>query len=675
MVLKHCFMEPLKKVQVEGCLMFAEPQDLFGNLDELCYVSYTFCRDFISLLLKDATSTNFGRTEVLVMALQRFSQLTRDGEVYHDYCLNYSKAVTYLEQLRKNDDFTTFEKWCESDRRCHRLQLTDLLISPMQHCTKVPLLLTNIRKYTEDPEERLQLTEVLEKLDSSLKNLENKMKWLKNFERVQEIQQQLIWQPITELEPRAFIPEFLKSTLMKQPCERLLASPKRQLLYEGPLTLLEINKTVNMYMLLFDDILLLTRIRQPPRKLSKTLPSPENNPTDGAIFVVHRQPIALDRFTIHDVRPPDAVGLWWEYLECGFQLMLSCDTSHYTHGTFPYLLHHGSTSTTDSMMLPSAEEASHLHESQKQYKAATRRQESVSSGSFSFDTSFSYADDINGDSAFRSCSKQTSQRDYRKKTDSSDRSESDCCNYWDKSLDDSAFFREVTLNVDDVDDLVARSMTQLNVNADRRSPDHSHSETIQNNCSSTLKDPTGSGKAPAASSSPAEPPAVNVETAPSRDPSLEADSQQPHRKDSETETETERKDISKSPAAGRHGSPLSRAQRLNLLKIIINSPVAVGKTLLPVAAGETLLPVAAGKTLLPVAAGKTLLPVAAGKTLLPVAVRRTLLPVAAGKMLSSKPSMSVCPAQHAIYAAFLPSYDVCVHHQSIRSGGNLDPKR
>jgi len=35
----QCFMEPMKKVQVEGHLMFAEPQDLFGNLDELCYVS------------------------------------------------------------------------------------------------------------------------------------------------------------------------------------------------------------------------------------------------------------------------------------------------------------------------------------------------------------------------------------------------------------------------------------------------------------------------------------------------------------------------------------------------------------------------------------------------------------------------------------------------------------
>lgn len=35
-----CFMEPLKNVQVEGHLMYAEPDEIFGNLDELCYVSF-----------------------------------------------------------------------------------------------------------------------------------------------------------------------------------------------------------------------------------------------------------------------------------------------------------------------------------------------------------------------------------------------------------------------------------------------------------------------------------------------------------------------------------------------------------------------------------------------------------------------------------------------------------
>ena len=32
-------MDPLKKIQVEGYAMFAEPELLFGNLDELCCVS------------------------------------------------------------------------------------------------------------------------------------------------------------------------------------------------------------------------------------------------------------------------------------------------------------------------------------------------------------------------------------------------------------------------------------------------------------------------------------------------------------------------------------------------------------------------------------------------------------------------------------------------------------
>jgi len=61
------------------------------------------------------------------------------------------------------------QQWCELDERCHRLQLNDLLISPMQHCTKVPLLLNNIRRYTEDPQEQQLLTVSLQKLETSLR--------------------------------------------------------------------------------------------------------------------------------------------------------------------------------------------------------------------------------------------------------------------------------------------------------------------------------------------------------------------------------------------------------------------------------------------------------------------------------------------------------------------------
>lgn len=41
-------MDPLKKIQVEGYAMFAEPELLFGNLDELCCVSVAFPSCFIN---------------------------------------------------------------------------------------------------------------------------------------------------------------------------------------------------------------------------------------------------------------------------------------------------------------------------------------------------------------------------------------------------------------------------------------------------------------------------------------------------------------------------------------------------------------------------------------------------------------------------------------------------
>lgn len=33
------------------------------------------------------------------------------------------------------------------------------------------------------------------------------MKWAKNYERLQEIQEQLIWPSVSDIDPRAFIPE------------------------------------------------------------------------------------------------------------------------------------------------------------------------------------------------------------------------------------------------------------------------------------------------------------------------------------------------------------------------------------------------------------------------------------------------------------------------------------
>ncbi len=72
MVLKNVFMEPLKKIQVEGYAMFAEPEVLFGNLDELCCVTYAFCKEFLNVILQYMNSSaELNATEILVRLFQK----------------------------------------------------------------------------------------------------------------------------------------------------------------------------------------------------------------------------------------------------------------------------------------------------------------------------------------------------------------------------------------------------------------------------------------------------------------------------------------------------------------------------------------------------------------------------------------------------------------------------
>jgi len=89
--------------------------------------------------------------------------------------------------------------------------------------------------------------------------LDDKMKWLKNFERLLEIQRNIVWPSVLELDPKQFVPEFLRPALGRQPCERLIVSPRRQILLEGKLQLMDSGKPQEVYLILFDDLFLLTR--------------------------------------------------------------------------------------------------------------------------------------------------------------------------------------------------------------------------------------------------------------------------------------------------------------------------------------------------------------------------------------------------------------------------------
>lgn len=207
--LKNVYMEPLKKIQVEGFAMFADPDVLFGNLDELCCGVYDFCKEFLYIIMRTLKTRpeELNATDVLIKLYKKNPEIDKLRAVYHRYTLNYINALTYLESLRRQLEFVEFEKWSSRDVRCKKLQLTDLLVAPVQHIMRVPIILKDIESHTENQRDREEIRAILSVEEASLRELDDKMRWLKNFERLLEIQKNISWPSVLELDIKLFIPD------------------------------------------------------------------------------------------------------------------------------------------------------------------------------------------------------------------------------------------------------------------------------------------------------------------------------------------------------------------------------------------------------------------------------------------------------------------------------------
>ncbi|RCN37941.1 hypothetical protein ANCCAN_16154 [Ancylostoma caninum] len=205
---------------------------------------------------------------LLNQLLFQFSKGPSTISAYQAYCINYKATMEYLGSIRQKEErFTEFERICLADERCFRLQLEDLLIAPLQRITRLPILLREIHKYTEGDENKAQVEKVIDSMTESLRSIDDSVQWLHNFERLQQLQTQVIWPSIVELEPKSFVPDFLKVALSRQFCENLLAHPRRKLIHEGPLELVENGRTVDCYAFLFNDMFVLSKTKKCALKL------------------------------------------------------------------------------------------------------------------------------------------------------------------------------------------------------------------------------------------------------------------------------------------------------------------------------------------------------------------------------------------------------------------------
>ncbi|XP_059672670.1 pleckstrin homology domain-containing family G member 7 [Gavia stellata] len=311
LVLKMVFMNTLRFLQSNEFLLDVDLWRLFANLEELNKISLRFLKTFFETVKEHVNKSDSPMDFSSI--LRKFFQgdLCQTHQIY---CLNYTSAVFYLENLRQREDFGIYLKWCEQNEQCKRLHLPELLVAPLHRLTRYPLLLNNIWKRSTDKTEKGFIWSLKEKVEKSIRDLEGKVKWLDNFQKFRQLQEVIIWPQVWDRDKRFFVPECLKQSLRENSSENILSSANRLLLHEGRLTLAESTRFLDVYLFLFDDFLLITKITRNKKKYGGSdtglipvcpslTPELQSFIREGGFCTVLDQAIPLDRLILKNVDP------------------------------------------------------------------------------------------------------------------------------------------------------------------------------------------------------------------------------------------------------------------------------------------------------------------------------------------------------------------------------------
>ncbi|XP_044290818.1 rho guanine nucleotide exchange factor 1 isoform X2 [Varanus komodoensis] len=241
-VLQEVFYEPL---QTEGFLSERDVANIFPSLEDLIDEH----KAFLENLKKLREESNSVVSEIGSTLLARFagSEGAWFQKISARFCSRQSFALEQLKAKQKKEPrFNQFIQEAESQPRCRRLQLKDIIPIEMQRLTKYPLLLHNIAKCTEEAEERQKVEQAAECCRQILNHVNQEVRNMENLLRLKDYQRRL------------------DLSNLKQSTDPLLSDfkntdiTKKNLVHEGPLTWrVTKDKSVDVHVLLLDDILVL----------------------------------------------------------------------------------------------------------------------------------------------------------------------------------------------------------------------------------------------------------------------------------------------------------------------------------------------------------------------------------------------------------------------------------
>lgn len=253
-VLHDLFYQPMAE---GGFFLLEELQNIFPSLEELIEVHSLF----LDRLMKRRQDSGYLIEEIGDVLLAQF-----DGpegswfqKISSRFCSRQSFALEQLKaKQRKEPRFCAFVQEAESQPRCRRLQLKDMIPTEMQRLTKYPLLLQSIGQNTEEPAEREKVEQAAECCREILHHVNQAVRDMEDLLRLKDYQRRL---DLSHLKQSSdpMLSEF-----------KNLDITKKKLVHEGPLTWrVTKDKAVEVHVLLLDDLLLLLQ-RQDDRLLLKS---------------------------------------------------------------------------------------------------------------------------------------------------------------------------------------------------------------------------------------------------------------------------------------------------------------------------------------------------------------------------------------------------------------------
>ncbi|KAJ3043426.1 hypothetical protein HDV00_005124 [Rhizophlyctis rosea] len=258
------FKQPLMR---PGGLNEETANAIFSNIEQLADL-HTRISKGISEKRDDLTAG--GNMVQAIVGL--FAENVESFAEYEQYCGNQHNARRTLNKLRQDPPFAKSLQACESNPRLNKLTLADLLVKPMHRITRYPILLKRLLSLIRRTEEDYQVVnDLINRVEAKVADINEMVRKQEAGYRINLIDENIDFNNVTE--------------------RFKIANGRRELISEKTFTYLKknTNGTVEVIVMFFTDMLLITRMKRPDN------------------FLLFKPPIPFEAVVFLD--KPDAPGM------------------------------------------------------------------------------------------------------------------------------------------------------------------------------------------------------------------------------------------------------------------------------------------------------------------------------------------------------------------------------